>query len=364
MKDPSREIRLSFLAMTLGLIALGVVMVYSASAIYADQTFHDSAYFLKKHMVAILVGLGGAVAMMLLDYKVLVRYSGVLMFVTGIALVLVLMPGIGYEAGGARRWFRLAGFQVQPAEFAKLVVLLYLAKRISDHPAMVLDLKNGILKSLWPVALFLFMILLEKDLGTPAVIGASVILVLFASGMPWRYLGGFIGLSFVAFFLGVRMEPYRWERFMSFLAPWEDFRGAGFQLWQSFLALGSGGFWGVGLGMSQEKLFYLPGAHTDFIYSIIGEELGFFGGALVILLYIGIIVAGFMIVMRSPGLLGQVLGLSLIVLIGLEAVINIGVATGLLPTKGMALPFVSYGGSALVVKMITLGLLLNISRDA
>jgi len=345
------------------LIAFGVVMIYSASAIHADQRYGDSMYFLKRHFVSLAIGFVGALVVMSIDYRDIQRWVKWILIVVFLGLLVVLIPGLAHRGGGASRWFPLFGFHVQPSEFAKIALILFLSDAIA-RAENIHDFK----KTTGPMLAVAFgmigFIILQPDLGSSAVLGAMLLLLLFVAGLKLKYFAWLIAAGAGAFVLAVIIEPYRMRRVVSFLRPWEDMQGAGFQLWQSFLALGSGGFGGVGLGQSQQKLFYLPAAHTDFIFSIIGEELGFVGAGFVILLFTVFVVYGFRVSARCPNLFGRLVSLGLVAMIGLEAAINIGVSIGAFPTKGLALPFISYGGSSMIAKLMCVGLLLNISRDA
>jgi cell division protein FtsW len=362
--DPTRGVRIRLFCITLVLVALGVVMIYSASAVYADERYGDSMYFLKRHLVALAIGIGAAVATMLVDYRRLRRWAVPALVLSAASLALMFVPGVAREAGGAQRWFPVLGFHIQPSEFAKAVLILYLAHAVAAKESEINDWKGTLLPLGAATGVVIGLTLLQPDLGTAASMGCIFLLLLFAGGMRLRYFLALFGAALVAFTAAVAAKPYRLQRVSSFLRPWEDLRGAGFQLWQSFLALGSGGLVGVGLGQSQQKLFYLPAAHTDFIFSIIGEELGFLGAGLVILLFAMLVFTGFTVSLRCMDRFGQLFSLGLVALIGMEAIINIGVSIGAFPTKGLALPFVSYGGSSLIVKLACVGFLLNISRDA
>ena len=361
--DKTRNIRIALFSITMMLAAFGVVMIYSASAIYADQRYGDSMYFLKRHLISLVMGACAAFLVMLIDYRDLRRYCKWAMVPVFAGLVLVLVPQLTHQAGGAKRWFAVMGFHVQPSEFAKVAFVLFLSDYIAKSED-VNDIKRVLLPLLVVAGGMLGLILLQPDLGSTAVMGGILLLLLFVSGLRLRFFGWLILLAVVGFIVAVLVEPYRMRRVVSFLRPWEDMQGAGFQLWQSFLALGRGGFIGSGLGQSQQKLFYLPAAHTDFIFSIIGEELGFVGAGLVIVLFAAFVLCGFLVVARCPNRFGQLFSLGLVLIIAMESIINVGVSIGAFPTKGLALPFISYGGSSMIVKMMCVGLLLNISRDA
>jgi cell division protein FtsW len=362
--DPTRQVRIAVCVIVSALVALGIVMIYSSSAVYADQQFGDHLFFLKRHLLACVLGLGVAFMVMMLDYRRLEAVGLPIAIATLLVLLAVKLPFGTYEAGGARRWFEIAGFLFQPGEFAKVALVIYTATLLPRVDlSMGVQKKNLVMLSVIPVCMMM-LVLVQPDFGTAATLGMLFLALLFAAGIPRKYFLIMMAIGLVGLLLAVVLEPYRMQRVVSFLAPWKDPRGAGFQLWQSFLAIGSGGFGGVGLGQSQQKLFYLPASHNDFIFSIIAEELGFLGASFVIALFTGFIFYGFRIVNRCSNRFGQMLGLGLVMIIGMEAAINIGVNLGALPTKGLALPFVSYGGSSFVVKMLCVGLLLNLSRDA
>lgn len=363
MNDPTRAIRIAIFSITLVLCAFGVVMIYSASAVYADQHYGDGIYFLKRHLLSLVLGGAAAFGVMLIDYRDLRRYTKTFLVIIFIGLIIVLVPHLAHQAGGARRWFPLFGVHIQPSEFAKIGLILFLSDAIAKKDDLD-NFKQGLLPLLLVTGALIGTVVIQPDLGASAAMGGIFLIMLFAAGLRLRYFAWLIALAVGAFILAVLIEPYRMRRVVSFMKPWEDMRGAGFQLWQSFLALGSGGLAGVGLGQSQQKLFYLPAAHTDFIFSIIGEELGFIGAGAVIVLFAAFAMIGFRITARCPNKYGQLLSLGLVCLITMEAAINVGVSIGAFPTKGLALPFISYGGSSIIAKLMCVGLLLNISRDA
>lgn len=346
------------------LTAIGIVMIYSASAIYAYDRFGDSAYFLKRHLVYVFAGaaIGSFVASMDVDW--LRRHSKRLLMFMLVLMVLVLIPHVGASTGGARRWFKLFGFSLQPSEFLKLALIVYLADFLDRRRETLSDLKHTVAPALVVLGLCSGLVFLQPDLGTAVTLALVALLLFFAAGFRIAHLLTIVLASIPALAYAMLAKPYRRKRILAFFHPWDDPRGVGFQIIQSFLALGSGGLFGVGLGRSQQKLFYLPESHTDFIFAIIGEELGFVGTAAVVLLFIVFIFSGMVLVFRSKNLFTQLVSLGLIGLIGIEAVINIGVSIGALPTKGLSLPFISYGGSALIANMAAMGLLWNISRQA
>jgi cell division protein FtsW len=276
----------------------------------------------------------------------------------------VLVPGIGSKAGGARRWIRFFGFGFQPSEVAKFALVIYLADLTARKRYLMQRFTYGFLPPILVIGLVSGLVLLEPDMGTSVAICFIGFLMLFVSGTRIRHLA-LVGAGVVPVMsLAVVMEPYRFRRILAFFNPWGDSRGAGFQLIQSFVALGSGGFFGVGLGQSKQKLFYLPESHTDFIFSIIGEELGFLGTASVLMLFAVLIWFTLRIAfkIKDPFMSRVVLGIGAV--IAFEVIVNIGVSTGVLPTKGLPLPFISYGGSSLVCHLAAMGIVLNMSREA
>lgn len=299
---------------------------------------------------------------MIMDYRILAKYAKPLLIVSVVSLVLVLIPHVGREVYGARRWFQAFGFSFQPSELTKIIMIIYVADFLARKKKKVEDLVQGFLPVMMVLGVVCLLILKQPDLGTTALLGAVIFIMLFIAGARLSYLGAVILMSLPVLYFLISKVAYRMKRIQAFLDPWKDQQGVGFQLVQSQIALGSGGLLGVGLGKSVQKLYYLPAAHTDFILSIIGEELGLVGTLSVILLFIIFLWQGARVAKRCEDPFGYFLALGIVVMIGLQALINIGVIIGAFPTKGLPLPFVSYGGSALVVQMACVGLLLNISR--
>jgi len=358
-----KNIRVSILVTTAVLLAIGAVMIYSSSGIYAHETFNDSLFFLKRHVLFLGTGLLFALGILAIDYRSLQRFSKPLMLASLILLILVLFPRFGSEAGGARRWFRLWGFSFQPSELVKLTLIIYLSDILSRKAALVNNLLYGFLPPLFITGVTTGLILLQPDLGTAVAIGIISFVLFFAAGVDWKYLAGIIGLSLPVITLLIVKAPYRMRRMLVFFNPWKDPRGSGFQIIQSFLALGLGGVFGVGLGMSKQKLFYLPASHTDFIFSIIGEELGLIGTTSVVLLFMVLIWQAMRVAFKTENSFGRYLSLGIASMIAIEAIVNIGVSTGALPTKGLPLPFISYGGTALVFHIAAVALLLNVAKE-
>lgn len=357
-----RKLRTQLFVVTVILIALGIVMIYSASAIYAYEYLKDSAYFLKRHLIYLLLGVIASLWIMSVDYYTIKKYIKPVLIISFLLLMLVLIPGIGREIGGARRWFRFSIFSFQPSQVAKLVLILYIADVLSRKKMEIRSFFHGFMPPMIMLGLSVGLILLQPDLGTAVSIAVVTYIMLFVAGIRLFHLVPLLISSLPALGVTILMKPYRIKRFLAFFNPWQDPQGIGFQIIQSYIALGSGGFFGVGLGQSRQKLFYLPGAHTDFIFSIIGEELGLIGTASIVILFIIFIWLGFKVAKRSREMFGHLAALGIVLMIGLEAMINIGVATGSMPTKGLPLPFISYGGSSLIFNMMGVALLLNIAK--
>ena len=346
------------------LISVGTIFIYSASAIYAWKNIGDSLYFLKKHVIFILIGVVLMAIAMAIDLKRLERYAKPIIICAIVLLVLVLIPGIGKEISGARRWFRLFGWSFQPSEFAQLALIIYLAGFLSKKDKLINNFINGLLPVLLIVGLVSLLILMQPDLGSVIAINMVALIILFVAGMEKRYVAFLFILAVPLLYFLIFSIPYRRMRIMAFLNPWADPKGSGFQIIQSQIALGSGRLFGVGLGQSQQKLFYLPAAHTDFIFSIIGEELGILGTLGVTLLFINFVLDGFRVSISAQDKFSYFLSFGLITLLSLKVLINICVSIGIFPTKGLPLPFISYGGTSLVFDMISVGILLNISRSS
>lgn len=353
----------SLLIITIVLALVGLVMVFSASAVVAGNRFHDPGYFLKRQLAWLAFGFLLLHLASHIDYIWWKRLSFPLLGLTVVLLVMVLMPAFGVAVKGARRWLRLGLISIQPAEIAKLVAVMYLAAYLAKKEDRLTGFFSGLAPALLVIGVLSGLVLLEPDLGTVIVMGTVAISLLFLGGARLSHLLS-LGLCAVpAVIVLVLSSSYRRQRLMTFLAPWKDASDAGFQITQSFLAFGSGGLFGVGLGEGKQKLFFLPEAHTDFVLALVGEELGLVGTAVIILLFALFAIRGFQVAARARMPFGRYLGMGITLLIGVQALINACVVTGLVPTKGLTLPFVSYGGSSLVTCMFGVGILLNISRD-
>jgi cell division protein FtsW len=346
------------------LLSAGVVMVYSASAIVAADRFHDPYFFLKKQVFWAVLGAACLWLAIKVDYRRLEGFVLPLLIFAGILLVLVLVSPLGQAINGTRRWIRLGPVSFQPAELAKLALVLYLAAFLAKKGEVIEDLRRGILPPLAVAGLLAALVLAQPDLGNCLTLITLTFTLLFLAGGRARHLGLILAAALPPLVVAIWAAPYRLRRIVAFLDPWSDPRGSGFQIIQSWLALGNGGIFGQGIGASRQKLFYLPESHTDFIFAIIGEELGFVGAAAVVALFVVLVWRGFRIGLRAPDPFGGYLALGITVLIATQVLVNLGVVTGLLPTKGLPLPFLSFGGSALLVTMLSTGVLLNISQQA
>lgn len=359
----SKEAKALFTAVYL-LVSFGIVMTYSSSAVYAGQVFHNPAYFLTRQLFFAAVGTVLLFMAAGRDPALWKEHARELLFFSILLLVLVLLPGTGHAAGGARRWIRLGPFNFQPAEIAKLTVCIFLSDYLSRR---MKGIQKGEFYALLPPAVALFvmcgLILLQPDLGSTVFIFILSAVLFFLAGIRMKYVWG-ASLFFVPvfYFLVVRI-PYRLSRVTAYLNPWQDPQGSGYQIIQSMLAFGLGGLKGVGLGESSQKLFYLPQSYNDFIFSVIAEETGLIGASFLVLLYALILYCGLRIARRARGNYERLLVTSLVLLVVLQALINMLVATGLIPTKGLPMPFVSYGGTSLVFNLIGVGLLLAVDRS-
>lgn len=359
-----RNIRISIFMIVVILICIGLVMVYSSSAVFSLETYRSSTVFLRRQLFHLIIGLVATIWVMSLDLRTIRRWAKPLFIFSVILLILVFAPHLGREVGGARRWLRFGNFSFQPSELVKWTTVLFLADILSDREkVLALVPFNYFLFGIVIVGVVCGLILLQPDLGGALALGAVAMLLFFAARINLAFIVGLALLSLPVLYLSIFNVPYRRKRIIAFLNPWADVRGSGFQLVQSYLALGLGGLWGVGLGQSTQKLFYLPAAHTDFIFSIIGEELGLIGTGSIVILFTLFLWQGIKISLRSTDRFIKLLGFGIVMTIVLSATVHMAVACGAIPTKGLPLPFISYGGSSLIFNMMGVGLLLNLARD-
>ena len=358
-----RDVDTTLLLLTVSLTCIGVVMVYSSSAIMAADRFHDGFYFLKRQLLYTLLGFVLMAFMTYFNYNNWRKLAVISLLGSIVLLALLFVPGLGVRVGGAVRWLRLPGLIVQPAELVKLTLVLYLAHSLTRKKENVRLLLKGYLPYMIVLGLLLGMLLKQPDLGSAIIIAGVALGMLIVAGVRWYYILPTILMALPFVYFLIMQVDYRRRRIMAFLDPWDDPFDTGFQIIQSLVAFGKGGILGQGLGIGEQKLFYLPEAHTDFIFSVIGEELGLIGVLVVAALFLMLVLCGIRIALQCQEPFGRNLAFGLSFLIGLEAFVNLAVCMGLLPTKGLALPFVSYGGTSLVVSLIAVGILLNISNS-
>jgi cell division protein FtsW len=347
------------------LTCIGIVMVYSASSVAAQAQYHDGAFFLKRQIVYALIGLAAMSVAWKVHYAKLRRWTVPLLVATIFVVIAVLFPHIGRVAGGARRWLSIGGFfNFQPAELAKLGLILYLSNFLANRGSRAREFWSGLVPPLIVFLILAAAILKQPDLGSVLILAMITGVMLFIGGARIGHLLA-LGCASVPVVLAVVLhEGYRSSRLLAFLDPWKDPRGTGFHIIQSLLALGSGGLTGLGLGHSTQKFFYLPERHTDFIFAIIGEELGLAGAIAVIVLFILLAVWGYRISSRLPDRYGILLTTGLTTMLVGQAALNIGVVSGAVPVTGVPLPFISFGGSSLVFCYLAIGILLNVSQYA
>ena len=357
----SRRIDPLIVGITLALSLGGLVMVFSASGVMAENKFTNATYYLQRQIVWMLLGFGVLLVGSFIDYRQWKRW--IPMVVGGCIVGLLLVLAVGPQINGARRWLALGFFSIQPTEMAKLAVVLYLAAFLSNPQRRVTDWQRGFLPPVAMVGIICGLIVVEPDLGSTVVISLVFVSMMYLAGARVRhlaYLGGPMILGVGAL---IWMSPERWERMTTFMNPFADRQGAGYQLVQSILALENGGLFGVGLGQGKQKLMFLPEGHTDFVLALVGEELGLIGTCGLLALFAILVCKGFRVAALAPDLFGRYLALGITMLLGIQALINAGVVSGLLPTKGLTLPLVSYGGSSLLVTMLALGILLSVARQ-
>jgi cell division protein FtsW len=346
------------------LIGIGLVAVYSASSVLAEARYGDHYYYFKRQVVFCLFGLVLMIIAKNINYLFYRKLVYVFLGSSMLLLVLLLVPGLGVKVGGAQRWFRLGLISIQPSEAAKLSLAIFMAYSMSKNAENMGTFTNGLLPHLLVAAVVITLILLQPDLGTAVIVGMWVVILLFIGGVHLGQLAVLLGFMIPVVFYMISHTAYRLNRWWAFLNPWEDPHGFGFQIIHSFLAFGSGGLAGVGLGNSKQKLFYLPEPHTDFVAAIIAEEAGFIGVSVILILFALVVMRGIRIAVKAPELFGTYLAMGISCMLAVQVIVNLGVVMALLPTKGLTLPFISYGGSSLVVSLVSVGILMNISRSS
>ena len=344
------------------LIVFGIVMIYSASSIWANYKFNDSFYYVKRQLVFAIIGIIIMISISKIDYSFYYKKSNSILFGCLILLILVLIPGIGSIRNGSRSWFGIGSFGIQPSEAAKLGLIIFVSKYLSRNDGDIKSFKKCILPILLISMLFFGLIMLQPDLGTGVIMIMSIVLLLFIAGVNIKFFigGGIIGL--IGVIILIIIAPYRMDRITSFINPWKDPLGTGFQIIQSLYAIGPGGLLGTGYLGSIQKQFYLPEPQTDFIFSIIAEEFGIIGTIFVVSLFMIIVYRGIQIVLKSKDKFPKYLAFGITFQLAFQTLLNLMVVIGMIPVTGVTLPFLSYGGSSLLITLFSIGIILNVSR--
>jgi len=360
MKKNSVDILLFISVILISLF--GLVMIYSASYVWAEYKFNNQFKFVINQGVFFLVGIILMLIISHINYGKYYEKSNILLIGCLVLLVMVLIPGIGSVRNGSRSWFGIGSFGIQPSEFTKLALIIFTSRYLVNNEKSIGNIKKGVLPILFVLFFVFGLIMLQPDFGTGMIIVMSIIGLLFVGGVDFKF---FLKIGFLGVFGIVGLiiaAPYRLKRILSFLNPWEDPLGSGFQIIQSLYAIGPGGLFGYGFLNSRQKHFYLPEPQTDFIFSIISEEFGFMGILIVSLLFLAIIYSGFKISKRCNDLFGKYLAFGITFQLAFQCILNLMVVVGLIPVTGVTLPFLSYGGSSLLITMCGMGILLNVSR--
>lgn len=338
----------------------GLLMVYSSSSVWAEYKFNDPFKYVKNQGLFLIVGILSMYFISKLDYKKYYKYSNKIFLICFTLMILVLL--VGTERNGSKSWFGIGSFGIQPSEFMKLSMIIFTSKYLFNNRKEVSNIKKGVIPILLLTLLIFVLIMLQPDFGTGVILIMGVIGLLFVGGVDLKF---FLKIALIGV-LGVigliAMAPYRLKRILSFLNPWSDPLGSGFQIIQSLYAIGPGGLFGYGLGGSRQKHFYLPEPQTDFIFSIISEEFGFMGIMIISILFCIIIYESIVIALKCENLFGKYLAFGIIFMISFQTVLNLSVVIGLIPVTGVTLPFLSYGGSSLLITLIEMGIILNISK--
>ncbi|PYV45620.1 MAG: putative lipid II flippase FtsW [Acidobacteria bacterium] len=350
-------------AATVALVLAGVIMVFSASAVMANEKFHTPYYFLLRQGTWAQLGLVGMSILMHIDYR---SYRKPILVFTGLFICAVLLLAVFFldKTHNTHRWFKLGFLSFQPSEITKVFLVIFLAFFLEKRIGQINDLRHTLLPCFAVLAVFFFLIIAEPDLGTSVSIATVAFILLFCAGIDYRYVVGILLSLIPPLFCLIFFFPYRMRRILAFLNPWSDPQGAGFQIIQSLIAVGTGGLTGMGLMEGKQKLFYLPEPHTDFIFAVISEELGLIGSLFLIVLFAVFLWRGLRLSLRAPDPFGQLLGVGLTMMVVCQAFINLSVVLGLLPTKGIPLPFISSGGSSLLISLLGVGILLNVSQHS
>ncbi len=357
-----KRFNLSLFLSVLLISIFGIVMIYSASYIWAEYKYNDAFKFVKNQGLFLIIGIILMILISKVNYNIYKDKAKIILIVCIVLLVLVLIPGIGTIRNGSRSWFGIGSFGIQPSEFTKLGLIIFVSKYLASDDKRVKDIKHGVLPIILVLGFIFGLIMLQPDFGTGSIIVVTIIVLLFVGGVDFKFFLkiGVVGVIGVVILIAI--APYRLARILSFLDPWSDPLGSGFQIIQSLYAIGPGGLFGYGLGNSRQKHFFLPEPQTDFIFSIISEELGFFGCLLVVIMFFIICYQGFKISRKSNDKFAKFLSFGIIFQISFQACMNLMVVTGVIPVTGVTLPFLSYGGSSLLITLVSIGIVLNISR--
>ncbi len=342
----------------------GLLMIYSSSNIWAEYKYNDPYKYLKSQAIFIIIGYILMIIISKFPYQNYKKLANIIFLTCTIMLILVLIPGIGTVRNGSRSWFGIGSLGLQPSEFAKLGLIIFTSKYLTNNTKELKNIKKGVLPILGVLLLIFGLIMLEPDFGTGVVIIMTIIVLLFISGVKMNFFIKIGILGLIGIIVLILIAPYRLERIISFINPWTDPLGSGFQIIQSLYAIGPGGLLGLGFGNSIQKHFYLPEPQTDFIFAIISEEFGFLGVLIISTLFITIIYSGLKISMRCQDNFGKFLAFGITFGLAFQTILNLMVVVGLLPVTGVTLPFLSYGGSSLLISLINIGILLNIDKNS
>lgn len=358
----NKNIDLVLLISVIAISIFGIIMIYSSSNIWAKYKFNDAFKYLKMQGLFLIVGIVLMIIISKIPYKYYLDKANIILVICFVLLILVLIPGIGKIRNGSRSWFGVGGLGIQPSEFMKLALIIFISKYLHKNERNNISIKRDILPILFITLLTFGLIMLQPDFGTGVIIVMSIIGILFISGLKMKFfiIAGLVGV--VGAVVLILIAPYRFERILSFINPWVDPLGTGFQAIQSLFAIGPGGLLGLGLGNSIQKHFYLPEPQTDFIFAIISEEFGFLGVLIVSALFLTIIYRGMKISLNAKDLFSKYLSFGITFSLAFQALLNLMVVVSLIPITGVTLPFLSYGGSSLLITLCSMGILLNISR--
>lgn len=358
-----KSIDYSILILTIMLVLFGVVMVFSASFYYAEQNFNDQYHFFKKQIIGAVAGTACMIFLMLFNYKHLAKLRYILLLIAIALLGLVLIPGVGVTLNGSSRWIPLPGFQLQPVEVAKFAVIIFMAANIAGKKDKMKTFKYGVFPYLLILGIICGLLLLQPNFSAVIAIGLLTFILMFVGGARLLHLGLLGGGAAVGLYVMLFTQQYRADRVDAFINPWVDPLGKGYQLIQSLYSLGAGGLFGMGFGNSRQKFLFLPYGESDFIFSIITEELGYIGALFLLALFALLIWRGVRVAIRAPDMFGSILASGIMAIIAIQVLMNVAVVTGTIPPTGVSLPFISHGSSSLVIFMSSIGVLLNISKQ-